>query len=632
MAQEKYQYRPLKDKTAIRLLTLDRGEFNNPLRGELSIVSIESAGNFEALSYVWAGSGLQDGTANEILLRNNNHGESLLILRGSSITAALRYLRLPDRSRRIWADQCCINQEDLAERSQQVQFMDRIYRDASHVLVWLGMDTDNQAESCFELVKKLDCLLGGGRAEDSDELETYIRENHKDLHALTDHAWFRRGWIVQEIGTTTPATMHWGNSQIEWEMLATICNRLKGYHRLRNALGISTSDISFLYRRFIPPDENTHHANRYNFIYELQRSRHLQFTDDRDRVFAFLGHFSTDLMHPLSCGRISITADYTKNVEQTYIDLAIKVLKENPTAAYILIASVQHPLSTLPSSTTKWETLPDWLKDKHRLPSWVPDWKRSNGIILAEPICPHHAHGNSLPHITTLETNNSFPILQLHGIEIDTIEACSQLLREDDFYRKKSSDHKITIVEQLWHDLCLKREFNLDDKYLPNDDDTAFYAFMQTLSNGCVQAAGHNSVPYQEVPDQVWLEKAARYILSTIGKDSGKISTDLQEVAMSAEDESDSDEWSRWATSASDSRIFGRTKNGYYVLGPATMEKGDVVCVLFGVKVPFCLRPLPGGERRYLLVGECYVHGLMKGEAMDGLVGKSVQERVFEVV
>ena len=46
---------------------------------------------------------------------------------------------------------------------------------------------------------------------------------------------------------------------------------------------------------------------------------------------------------------------------------------------------------------------------------------------------------------------------------------------------------------------------------------------------------------------------------------------------------------------------------------PAALEAGDVVCVLFGGKVPFCLRPM---GRRYLIVGECYAHGLMKGEAV----------------
>jgi hypothetical protein len=59
------------------------------------------------------------------------------------------------------------------------------------------------------------------------------------------------------------------------------------------------------------------------------------------------------------------------------------------------------------------------------------------------------------------------------------------------------------------------------------------------------------------------------------------------------------------------------------------MEVGDVGCVLFGGKMPFCLRPQ---GHYYLLVGECYVHGLMAGEAIDMLVPGDVSEREFDVI
>jgi hypothetical protein len=36
--------------------------------------------------------------------------------------------------------------------------------------------------------------------------------------------------------------------------------------------------------------------------------------------------------------------------------------------------------------------------------------------------------------------------------------------------------------------------------------------------------------------------------------------------------------------------------------------------------------------RRYLLVGECYVHGLMKGEAMDMLAQNELYKKGFDIV
>ncbi|KAF0329377.1 hypothetical protein GQ607_003326 [Colletotrichum asianum] len=41
------------------------------------------------------------------------------------------------------------------------------------------------------------------------------------------------------------------------------------------------------------------------------------------------------------------------------------------------------------------------------------------------------------------------------------------------------------------------------------------------------------------------------------------------------------------------------------------MQSGDVVVALAGADIPFVLRPVEGG---YILVGECYVEGVMYGE------------------
>lgn len=428
---------------------------------------------------------------------------------------------------------------------------------------------------------------------------------------------------MQEVGTGTPATIFWGDAMIEWDTLASVCERLKGYHHLRSTLSINTSDISFLHRRFLEPDEKTHHANRFNFVYELQRGRHLRFSDDRDRVFVYLGHFSLRTLHPMGCGPLSILADYTKLVEQTYTDVAVHILRTNPAAACIVLAAVQHPVHGLPSRHEPQEET-DTDTGPGILPSWVPDWRRSGGIILAEPICPHHAHGASTTELEIVEGDDL--LLRVGGVELDTIEACSLPLRDTNFYGRQAYGEPPMAIELLWREICGKEDFSLRDSYL--DGQTAFFAFMQTLSNGCVQAAGHECRPYHKAPDHLWLCKAARYIVETLAV-SENVSEDIQRAAVETEREGVHETWSRWAASAADGRVFARTRSGYYVLGPAALEVGDVVCVLFGCKVPFCLRPMGGG---YLLVGECYVHGLMKGEAMGMMARDEVQRKNFDIV
>ena len=48
-------------------------------------------------------------------------------------------------------------------------------------------------------------------------------------------------------------------------------------------------------------------------------------------------------------------------------------------------------------------------------------------------------------------------------------------------------------------------------------------------------------------------------------------------------------------------------------LTPLVAEAGDLICIPFGARVPFILRPT---DDYYLLVQECYFHGVMEGQAM----------------
>ena len=149
-----YLYEPLPRGQFIRMLTLHPGAPDDPLRGELEFFDLDRPSDesndildrqYEPVSYVW---GAPD-RSHEIIC----NGQRLAVT--SSIHGALQRLRHLDRPRRVWVDQISINQRDLAERSQQVQFMNTIYKNASHVLVWLGPDQNNMAAQAFKLVSKL---------------------------------------------------------------------------------------------------------------------------------------------------------------------------------------------------------------------------------------------------------------------------------------------------------------------------------------------------------------------------------------------------------------------------------------------------------------------------------------------
>jgi hypothetical protein len=72
------------------------------------------------------------------------------------------------------------------------------------------------------------------------------------------------------------------------------------------------------------------------------------------------------------------------------------------------------------------------------------------------------------------------------------------------------------------------------------------------------------------------------------------------------------------------------TRQGMLGLGPTILREGDLCCILFGAPVPFVLRPF--GEQ-YKLVGEAYIHSVMKGEAMaDWPNGGKYKREVFELL
>jgi hypothetical protein len=71
-------------------------------------------------------------------------------------------------------------------------------------------------------------------------------------------------------------------------------------------------------------------------------------------------------------------------------------------------------------------------------------------------------------------------------------------------------------------------------------------------------------------------------------------------------------------------RTFCITRRGLLVIGPYRAKEGDTISTLYGVSLPIVLRKRENGE--YLVVGDAYVHGIMKGQVMENGRG---EEREF---
>lgn len=115
--------------TSIRVLKLKRIE-NGRIDCKLKTINIAASEEtaYDALSYRWG-----DIADPEIIHCN---GVSFKVQR--SLFQALSRIWSKDPGLSIWVDAVCINQNNYAELSSQVQIMGTIYQRADRVIIWLG--------------------------------------------------------------------------------------------------------------------------------------------------------------------------------------------------------------------------------------------------------------------------------------------------------------------------------------------------------------------------------------------------------------------------------------------------------------------------------------------------------------
>ena len=225
--RETYTHRAL-GSGHIRLLYLLPGDQGDELQGVIFHIAYESSGTYRALSYVW-------GTDQRTHKLTTPDG----ILRiTSSLHKGLRRLRHKSKAILLWVDAICINQEDNAEKAQQISLLPKIFQMASSTCAFLegGEGSDAAIEMLMQVRYKNACgtisthetgtsdgAESGGGAELEERTDsgqsTETEDWPKDLptiptswndqcippldddiwtsvEAVFDLPWFRRVWII----------------------------------------------------------------------------------------------------------------------------------------------------------------------------------------------------------------------------------------------------------------------------------------------------------------------------------------------------------------------------------------------------------------------------------------------------
>jgi Heterokaryon incompatibility protein (HET) len=611
--QTRFQYQALPRQNSIRLLSLMPGIGDKKLAFSFIVAEFisgaRSSTNYEALSYTW-GDAAKKHEAWCL-------GFSLPV--NASLHAALCCLRYPDRSRTLWVDAICINQDDLEERASQVFLMQLIYTQADRIIIWLGVDDDltKTAIAALERLYRLvnssppsQPLLSGQQFSDTSENLPLSRIETVAIARFFQRPWYKRVWVVQEAVSATSSTVVCGTCTIEWKHLATVCQSDVLHAAVRVSAAMIRASPDILAAQRIQKLRQL--DCQLPLLSLLVSTRILDATDPRDKILA--------IQHLAREEDARAVVDYHSPVPNIYARFATKSLHST---SLDILSAVNPSGIQIPSKMSS-------------LPSWVPDWSvkpdftNYPGEHLPLTVAAHHfqASGFSAP---VFKVSESIGILTVRGAEIDSIQMLSPSgwgsSRWDDSFAAldfefNTSDNYKSDRSRMpsWrsvHDNDLDRSEDHLGKSEPNHifhpleasetGDDRLGALLEVLVCDTDQN-GDRLFPRRLKPHQMFMKAE--------GANLPHLPFFMQQPIFLPP-------LLRRIRDMSWGRRFCSTGAGYMGWVPQNAQIGDIICYFLGGKVLYLLRP--GHEANYTFIGECYLHGLMHGEALD-IVGLKSQD------
>ncbi|KAJ4983509.1 heterokaryon incompatibility protein [Stagonosporopsis vannaccii] len=614
------------EKGQIRLLKLQPGCGSNRLVCTLQTVdllayddisatsSITDFERYEALSYVWGDAHL----TTEI----DCDGQKMHVTK--NLADALQAFRHESLVRILWADALCINQRDTREREQQVKLMGLIYWKAFCVRVWLGEDDVDEdvhrARHAIRVIKELAHIHLTAIGSTAEEYQVYRdrvfeEPDHIDesdwtsLDFLLNRPWFQRVWVVQELGLARNAVFHCGEryfTRNELQDFMAVLNKSRLYLTAQHNVNIQMLRLGNDYWRSCwgntrlelgsdPKEAET-------FLDILGRARGLSCTDPRDSVYAFLGHPSAFKRQMLDiepyhwyprnyyCGRKTIVApNYRKSNTylKLYQELAIAAITD-VNLGLNLLSHVSHTEDTISSD----------------YPSWVPRWDATGltGFIGCDVYFAASGNFSSATFELSHYSRNGLPDqVSFRGWRLDTIRCVRGI---------PVTEHLaecLDVMALLLSDAPKMRRPNAIPipKLLTYPYEEPFVmAFASTMTAGLTSSWEKPCEPSDEHPHQHVRNFHAYYRHEHSLDVSSLSDAELDCVRHFALD----------VRSAASRRVLFITHDGRLGLGPPVMQGSDQIWIPVGAKMPIILRPYEDG--RFKVVGQTYVDGVMRGEAV----------------
>lgn len=330
-----------------------------------------------------------------------------------------------------------------------------------------------------------------------------------------------------------------------------------------------------------------------DFMGTTPERAHYDASDPRDIVFALLGIAS-------DANVLGIRPDYRKTVAQVYTET---------TKALIIHC---------PDYRLEYCSFPKRIVE---LPSWVPDWQQIGQKGVCRPLsyrdCFTASQGRAQP--TPMQTNSA--TLRRTGIVVDQVARVFHL--EQASPAENCHDEHMRLANCLRspadQNSCLESIWDFAEPFITGG--TTESDLWRVLLAGEIDSAdkspefvklAHRAFRPTTVTDKSINESELNFMLRN-----------LYPWPRVLEDNENIQELSDWfcervvgmASAMARGRTLFVTTGGTFGLGPYHIGEGDAVTIVFGTQVPLILRPTGAA---YEFVGDAYVHGMMKGECMNG--------------
>jgi hypothetical protein len=616
-------YEPLaQDNSEIRLVTVLPSEDQAaPVKCCIQKAVLDSCHLYKALSYVWGNS------KDTVPLWVN--GEELQITR--NLESALRHIRQKTEPWLVWIDAICINQSDLSERSQQVQIMRHIFQRAYVTMVWLGEERDD-SDRAMDAIQR----WGAARVTHGD-VKSIVQNisdpfDSRDFEAvskLLERVWWRRVWALQEVVVAKSVFLLCGDKVLNWDYLQLAYQPWNDLFLPANASVASIRDttsvtgiimnrywvIAVFHRGMWAVDNNS----QFTMLGLLHSCNFYDSTDPRDKIYALMGlaQDAADFDPP----------NYTKSVVEVYINLARRLIQRDGDLRLLCNAG---SAAITPS--------PEYPEAAYvlQLPSWVPSWTRYIDL---------HRFGISIFHATldskAVPRFTSPSTLCAQGIVCDTITELerpqflgAQKIRWVSLALDRGQEVYPNGLPQLQAFFrTLLRDFDGSHEKRLAADATRFYdlaaSFLFLLPTYVGRA---DPTPGETIDPATELDYILGMLRFNRQTRDGRSDWEVLEPFLGRPFPNAVTEWGHETDRRRGTRGIkvyalaearstkGRslfvTQRGYMGLSLCMMEVGDVICVFLGCPTPLILRK---SGPNYILVGECFILGLMDGEVMVDL-------------